>query len=193
MFKKVVLITLTCITVAFSRELKLESIYLENVPSTYKEVFRDFLIKNFHIKEESQSQDKLKVNISWTGLAYTVCLNFLFLNQEEKISCFTAQSGEEFYEKFFSSLEEYQKNKPKIEKIDLPVSFQGILKGNKIRISSEDRDILVSYKPVKKAEGNVLFKGNLNVDTLYIDNEEAQKLLKLLLTGKKIRQILIIK
>jgi hypothetical protein len=193
MIKKSLLTFLILVTVSTGKELKLANIQTENVPDTYKEVLRDFLEKNFYIKEEAQGKDKVKLEISWTGLSYTVCLNFLYINKEEKISCFTAQTGEDLYEKFFQILEEYKKHEPAVKNINLPVKTNTSFNRKKLRISSEKRDILVGYKPVFKTEGKALLEGSINIDTLYLNDEEAGKLLKLLLSGKRIKQILIIK
>ncbi|NPA54688.1 MAG: hypothetical protein GXO21_08505 [Aquificae bacterium] len=196
MIKKIFIIFLTLAFISYGKEIKLKSIHIENLPDTYKEVFREFFFKNFHIKEETSSKNKLKVNISWTGLSYTVCFHFLFFDKKERISCFTAQTGEEFYEKFFDILEEYKKTEPKTKTVDLTIKSENNPEKNKIKISSEKRDVLVGYKStkhLKNSKKKPLVEGVINIDTLYLKDKEAAKLLKFLLKGNKIRQILIIK
>ncbi len=193
MLKKLFLAFFLFFSFSIGSELKLEDIYLENLPQEYKAVFEDFLFKNFDIKRDDTAGDRVKFSISWGGVSYSVCAEFHFLNGTQKISCFTTPSGEELYEKFFSLLKDYQRRKPALKNTDLSVAVNTLPKEKKIRIVSEKRDILTTYKKARKKEGKPFVEGNLNLDTVSLDEKNAKKLLELLLKGYRIKEILIIK
>ncbi len=191
MLKKIYLLLFLLIYFSYGDSIKLEKIYLENLPEGYKNVFRDFLIKNFNIDEKSKNI--VFLHISWTGLSYNVCFNFKFFDKTEKISCFSAKSGEDFYEKVFSLLKDLKKREPHIKFVSLPVKIIGNVTTKKIRLVSEKRDILVSYKSYRKSNKKPFVIGTINIDTVNLNNEHASKLLRFLLQGNKIKEILIIK
>lgn len=191
MLKKALLLLVFCFNISFGAGFNLKSIYLENLPEGYKKVFREFLEENFNLDEKSK--DILSLHISWTGLSYNVCFNFKYYDKTEKISCFTAKSGEDFYEKFFSFLKDFKKREPHIKKVSLPVKVIGKITTKKIRLVSEKRDVLVSYKTYKADGKNPFLIGTINIDTVTLNDENALNLLRFLLEGNKIKEILIIK
>ncbi len=191
MLKRAFLLLVFCFNISFGADFNLKSIYLENLPEGYKKVFREFLEKNFNL--DKKSKDTLSLHISWTGLSYNVCFNFKYYDKTEKISCFTAKSGEDFYEKFFSFLKDFKRKEPHTKQVSLPIKVIGKVTTKKIRLVSEKRDVLVSYKTYRIDDKNPFLIGTINIDTVNLNDENALKLLKFLLEGNKIKEILIIK
>lgn len=191
MLKRIFILVFLLFNFSFGESVKLENIYLENLPEGYKQVFREFLQKNFNL--DNQAKDIFSIHISWAGLFYNVCFDYKFNNKTEKISCFTAKSGEDFYEKFFTFLDKFKKTKPHIKYTFLPIKSIGKINTKKVRVVSEKRDVLVSYKKYRVESKEPIVIGTVNIDTINLNDENASNLLRFLLQGNKIKEILIIK
>ncbi len=188
-----ILYSLFIFFISFGSDLKLESIYIENLPKGYRQVFREFLKENFNISEHSKNI--LNVRLSWTGMSYNICFDFLFFDKRKKISCFTANNAQEIYPKTFIFLDDFKKHNPSEKETVLTLGIKESISARKIRITSEKRDVLVDYTEIKveKKKKEPFIRGVLNIDTVILDEDNSKKLLSFLLKGFKVKEILIIK
>ncbi len=191
MIRRVFVFFLLFFSLSYSKVVQLKSITLENIPDEYRDVFRGFLLKNFSfVSKESPFYTNMKV--SWTGTSYVVCFDFYEREKNKGITCFTALTGEDLYTKFFSNLKDFVKTKENVSQVILKVKTVGKPKGKKVRLMSEKGDILVGYKAFSVGEGSADLEGILNLDTISLNGENSRDLLKLLLKGNRVKQILII-
>ena len=193
MIKKVLYCFFIFVSFSYGEVVKLNKIYLDNLPEDYKEVFREFLISNFSFSDKVETDKKVNLNISWSGISYNVCFDFIEKDKVRKISCFTASTGEDLYEKFFKTLKDFKKSEKSEKNSLLYIKTNEIPSGKKLRILSEKGDILVGYKLFKIGKGNPYISGTVSLDTVTLEKEAAKKLLNLLLKGVKIKEILIIR
>jgi len=187
-------------SITFAQELNLKSLKIENLPSFYKDIFKDFFKSIISINEKSPYS--LDIEIKWVMFSYNICF-FVSKNSNSVESvCFTSENAESILDDIqkslssskFIKLKKYIKNK----KINLKLISKGNLNENKCKIISSKGDQLTDYKYTylyrkKSIESITLGGATITGDIIVLPDNSSAFLLKKFLNGYKIDKIYIIK
>ncbi|WP_456402062.1 hypothetical protein [Persephonella sp.] len=178
---------------------------IKNLPRGYAPVFFSFFETHFENVVRFPSDRKISYiiqpTITWVATSYNICLNIYKGAKLIDVFCTVSFSGEELHD----DLERLslktgilkRKDDKKTEYFYIKLIGRGEIRSDKIKIVSSKGDVLVNYKEIinNTTVSNIITIPHtlINLDTAYIQNFEASKLLEHLLNNKKIKGILIIK
>ncbi|WP_457640618.1 hypothetical protein [Persephonella sp.] len=197
---------LTFFSFSYSQVIVVKKPVLKNLPRGYGLALLSFLEKHFENIKKYPTKESYQYLIqpifSWVATSYNICFDIYRNDKLISIYCSTSFSGEELHddiERVLRSIQIFKrKSEPELKEVYIKLIAKGNLKSDKLKIVSPKGDVLVDYKKArifKEQKGEFITIGNaiINIDTAYIQNFEATKLLEHLLNNYRIKGILIIK
>jgi len=202
---KHLLLSLIFFSWSYANTIGIKTPTLRNLPYEYKNSLINFFITAFSDIEKYNPEKKysyvIKPFFSSIAGSYNLCLDIYSGNNIIQVMCISASDCQALADKFYLIPKKINflkfKSKPIIKNSILKILTSSKKFEEKLKVVSRNGDTLINYIEIKKPEINgknqlTVGKSIINIDTVILNNLDANRLFEKILQGYRFREIIIL-